>query len=137
MLSWEDDNQMRPNGTYNYSGNAGIYNEAPPDNCRFERAYALKLDFPEKPQQGMTDTFQWDDMKDTFEILSYAAEAWGKPLGIVAGTTGVTGSVNLKTMLHYDDRRYSHSRQFRSNIAAEWQYWAKILEACGLNGESQ
>jgi hypothetical protein len=27
VLSWEDDNLMRPNGTYNYSGDAGIYNE--------------------------------------------------------------------------------------------------------------
>ena len=35
---------------------------------------------------------------------------------------------NLRSApLSYDDQHYSHSRQFRSNIVAEWQYWSKVI----------
>ena len=69
-------------------------------------------------------------MKDTYEILSYAAEAWGKPLGIVPSANGFTDNVDLNALVQYNALHYSHSRQFRSNIIDEKQYWEKIKEIC-------
>ena len=30
----------------------------------------------------------------------------------------------------YDKHHYSHSRQFRLNIAAEYPYWNKVMTIC-------
>ena len=76
-------------------------------------------------------------MKDTYEILSYAAEAWGKPLGIVPSANGFTDNVDLNALVQYNALHYSHSRQFRSNIVAEWKYWEKVLGKCGLGKSSE
>jgi len=77
-------------------------------------------------------------MADTFTILSYAAEAWGKPMGIVASVAGFTNGLNLRSSsLFYNSFHYSHSRQFRSNIVDEHAYWHEVLEKCGLIQQQQ
>jgi hypothetical protein len=69
-------------------------------------------------------------MVDAFTILSYAAEAWGKPMGIVAGQINGFAPFDLgdeNGQLNYDSFHYSHSRQFRSNIIEERRYWQMVL----------
>jgi len=44
------------------------------------------------------------------------------------------GNFNLQdATLSYDEKRYSHSRQFRSNIADEDKYWENVMVHCGLS----
>lgn len=132
-FSWEDDNQMRPNISYSYHSTNDTdirdYNEDAPLCSHFMRFQ--KLYFPDKPKESQTDTFQWSDMRDTYEILSYAAEAWGEPLGIMASVDGFTEAMDLQSSpLNYDKEHYSHSRQFRSNIVAEHMYWHEVMRIC-------
>ena len=92
-------------------------------------------------------------MVDAFTILSYAAEAWGKPMGIVASVAGFTNGLNLRSSslfynnfqgspiqggdLNDDQYHDSHSRQFRSNIVDEHAYWNKVLNKCELLQQQQ
>ena len=78
-------------------------------------------------------------MADAFTILSYAAEAWGKPMGIVAGQINGFAPFDLgdeNGQLNYDSFHYSHSRQFRSSIIMEKTYWQLILSECANNSQN-
>ena len=69
-------------------------------------------------------------MVDAFTILSYAAEAWGKPLGIYAGQINGFAPFDLgdeNSQLNYDSFHYSHSWQFRTNNIEERRYWQMVL----------
>ena len=70
-------------------------------------------------------------LQDTYEILSYAARARSRALGVqpVSGFSSSRNSTNLEDF-GYDDSHYSHSRQFRSNIIDEQSYWNRIKEIC-------
>ena len=120
---------------YSYSGqSADVYDEAPPSNSVF-RHFLLKMDFPQPAGSGGSQNWTPTDMEDTFAILSYAAEAWGKPLGVMPGVTAFGAAFNLSdNNLNYNRYHYSHSRQFRSNIIAEKLYWNKVLDVC-LNNQ--
>jgi hypothetical protein len=37
----------------------------------------------------------------------------------------------------YDGQHYSHSREFRSNIAAERKFWKRVMETSGFQGNEQ
>jgi hypothetical protein len=64
------------------------------------------------------------------QIFSYCAESRSRALGQAAsGVAGFTGW-NLYTAMGYDDHHYSHSREFRSNVAAESAFWRKVSEDC-------
>ena len=39
--------------------------------------------------------------------------------------TGFEGETNLKDF-GYDKEHYSHSREFRSNIVDEWEFWKRV-----------
>ena len=82
------------------------------------------MDFPDPSQAGIN--YRFTEMRNTYEIFSYAAEAWGKPLGIMSNMINFTELYDLTSELSYDDHHYSHSRQFRSNIIAEKKYWELI-----------
>jgi hypothetical protein len=69
---------------------------------------------------------------DTFKIFSYAAEARGSAVGVQT-TMNDFITFNLQNSpLGYDNKHYSHSRQVRSNIVAEWEYWHRVMQDCGF-----
>ena len=70
-----------------------------------------------------------------FEIFSFNAESRTKALGAVlpfgaflglSSNSENTGSRDLENMFSYDNKLYSHSRQFRSNIIDEQGYWRSL-----------
>ena len=147
LLSWEDDNQMHPNTGYSYTGSTDTYDETSSGNpsAFYKTAPDIitnlpnfqKLDFPQPAVSGASNPYDIA-MVDAFTILSYAAEAWGKPMGIVASVEGFTNGLNLRSSsLFYNSFHYSHSRQFRSNIVDEHAYWHEVLEKCGLIQQQQ
>ena len=147
LLSKDDDNQMRPNTGYSYTGSPDTYDETSSGNpsAFYKTAPDIitnlpnfqKLDFPQPAVSGASNPYDIA-MVDAFTILSYAAEAWGKPMGIVASVAGFTNGLNLRSSsLFYNSFHYSHSRQFRSNIVDEHAYWHEVLEKCGLIQQQQ
>lgn len=72
-----------------------------------------------------------DFSDDTPEIFSYCAESRASALGVQTQVNGF----NLFNLhgLGYDDAHYSHSRQFRSNIVDEQDYWKQVMEDAKLS----
>jgi hypothetical protein len=120
---WCTNNMLRPVGHlgYSYTGPPDVY--VPEDIYNPEAAishfwkFSTELTFPE----------------DTHKIFSYCAEARQLPLGAIGGVTGFNASVNLETSYGFDHQHYSHSKQFRSNITAEWPYWDRVKNEASLS----
>lgn len=127
--SWEMNNKMRPDAGYDYHGNVDEYDEGLPDGDRSYFYKGIFVDFNERLRFPVpTADHATEALLDTYEIFAYAAEARGVPIGCKA-MGGIFGtSVDLNALVQYDDKHYSHSRQFRSNIVAEWPYWKQILD---------
>ena len=67
---------------------------------------------------------------ERYRIFAYCAESRSRTLGRVRyGVAGFTGW-DLESAMRYLDDHYSHSREFRSNIAAEWGFWEKVKANC-------
>ncbi len=73
---------------------------------------------------------------ERYAIFSYIVESRSRALGtqkrILSPGGREVGSLDLSTYdpLFYNEVRYAHSRQFRSNIAGEWSYWLEVMNRC-------
>jgi hypothetical protein len=120
--SWEVNNEFKPDMDYHYEGPPDAYDtSALPTPSRFY--YDSLIPFDER-MLAFTN--------DTHEIFAYAAESRGAALGIQSSVNGFTLFDLAEESLSYTRFHYSHSRQFRSNIVDEKQYWGKIVEHCSL-----
>ena len=63
---------------------------------------------------------------DKFKIFSFALESRNHALGAETSVHDFENK-NLQEW-GYDDRHYSHSKQFRSNVIEENPYWKYIYE---------
>ena len=73
------------------------------------------------------------DQRQRFLIFAYDEESRSRALGQI--TVGAFQSWNLHAAqsdggMGYDKQHYSHSREFRSNIADETRFWGKVFGAC-------
>ena len=65
-------------------------------------------------------------------VFAYCAESRSKALGQAKlGVAGFTG-FDLNATLKHDKTHYSHSREFRSNVAAEEPFWKRVFVDCGF-----
>jgi hypothetical protein len=74
-----------------------------------------------------------NDDRQRYMIFAYDMESRSRALGQTESS--VFSGWNLKNPLSsggmgYDDQHYCHSREFRSNIAAEWEFWKKVFGTC-------
>jgi len=122
--SWEWNNSARPDLSYWYAGPRDTYDtSAQSTPSRFY--YDVVPYVPPAPRDMVF-------ANDTFEIFSYAAEARGSALGVQSAMDDFS-TFNLRgAPLNYDQAHYSHSRQFRSNIVDEWEYWNTVKQDCGF-----
>jgi hypothetical protein len=122
--SWEWNNGARPDAHYHYEGPLTTYDTtATPTPSRFY--YDVVPLVPPAPRDMVFSA-------DEYEIFSYSAEARFSPLGMQPAMTDFS-TFDLRTMpVSYDTAHYSHSRQFRSNIVDEWNYWARVIFDCGF-----
>ena len=72
--------------------------------------------------------------ENRFEIFSFCLESRSRALGVVTGRVAGFGTdINLMgTSYGYNEKHYSHSRQFRSNIVDENAYWGVIFKEGGF-----
>ena len=117
-------NQRKPHGSsgYHYESAITSYDPYPSGSDRFWRD-------PWGPTGERTLVFPMD----RYEIFARCAESRALPLGQIVPTpehpvvAGFTTERDL-TDLGYDGAHYSHSKQFRSNIVDEWQFWGLAAE---------
>ncbi|MCM2264957.1 MAG: alpha/beta hydrolase [Desulfuromonadales bacterium] len=138
-LSWEDNNRYKPDESIGYdylgpvdrydypalAGNGFAYGHtegSPPDD-RF--VIERDLIFP----------------AGSHEIFSFGGESRTKAFGAVTPPETVRGpqtdlrtpgSRDLRALFKFDMKHYSHSRQFRSSVAAEQGYWQAFMTDTGL-----
>ena len=118
---WETGNEMKPDFNYWYTeGDANVDSYAPGSGDRFY--YDSVLPFDER-------TMTIPD--DRFEIFARIVESRSRALGREPSVAGFGTARNLKD-LGYNEQHYSHSREFRSNVADEWSFWDTFFQDAWL-----
>ena len=141
--SWENNNSMKPDMGFSYEGSKTTYDENGSPPSKFfvwsqtdangvvhydeDGNIIYQKDIKHFPNAGSNCEVQ--DVVDTHLIFSFIAESWATALG-VNGVNGFT-SYDLQ-LLGFNNRHYSHSRQFRSDITKERHYWEQVLVKCGI-----
>lgn len=121
LVRWELNNVLKPDGgsgyLYGYTGQTDEYEEG--------------IDqFSRGPIENPAEILSIDDERQKYQIFAYCDESRVKALGQVSLGGGFS-TWNLATSsLQYNDEHYSHSREFRSNIADEWDYWSAVMQDC-------
>ena len=68
------------------------------------------------------------NLNERYQVFSYGVESRARALGQASNSAFLTQNRNLKAdPLNYDQKHYSHSRQFRSNIVDERAYFQHII----------
>jgi hypothetical protein len=118
---WKTNNQMKPDLNYHYNEGDGDVDTYGPGDRFF---YDSPILFDERD-------LRFPD--DRYEIFARCAESRSFALGAVpTGVSGFTGERDLKSEFGYQDNHYSHSREFRSNIVDEWEYWKRVVRDFGV-----
>ena len=74
----------------------------------------------------MRETYRLPE--DTFKIFSFCARSRSLALGAVeTPINGLEGETNLQDF-GFNDKHYSHSKEFRSNIVDERPFWKKAAD---------
>ena len=123
LRSWEINNNLKPDGMppyhFQYSGSSASYTEGSDEFYRQAVIYVSA----HQTQHLMNET-------ERYRIFAYCAESRSRALGrVMGGVAGFTGW-DLESAMGYDRQHYAHSREFRSNIAAEWDFWKKVKFDC-------
>jgi len=123
LVKWELNNVLKPDGLtpylYGYTGRTDQYEEG---IDRFSRGL-------------ISDPFEIlsvDNEYQKYQIFAYCDESRVKALGQVDLEGGFSTWNLADSDLHYDNQHYSHSREFRSNIADEWEYWYSVMLDCNF-----
>lgn len=123
LALWERNNVIKPDGNagylFSYTGSEFYYSEG------VDHFFGG----PKIEEEPLSLAVEGD----RYMIFGYAAESRSRALGQTEN--GRFSGWNLETPVSlggmgYDRRHYSHSREFRSNIVAEWNFWQKVIEKC-------
>jgi pimeloyl-ACP methyl ester carboxylesterase len=147
------ENRVSAGRVFNYHNHEdyalGIWehnNNYKPDNWTpYLFSYAGSM---ENYQEGI-DHFFRGQVNNMYEVLSVANEvqrhrifayiAESRSLALGQATGGVSGFAgwDLKANMDYNSHHYSHSREFRSNVAAEFDFWRAVKIDCGFANQQQ
>lgn len=120
--AWEFNNETKPDLNYHYAdGDSNLNTYEPSAGDRFYYDSLLPLD-----ERDMT----FPDNR--YEIFARCAESRSRALGREGAVAGFAATRNLQVW-GYDGAHYSHSRQFRSNVVAEWPFWNAVVLDCNLS----
>lgn len=113
LRSWWTNNRMKPDGpTYDFTMDHG-----------FER----------DPILGGLVELHFEG--DRYEIFAYCMESRVRALGASASVNGAFAGQEVNLMaapFNYEAEHPGHSKQFRSHIQAQRQYWQRVLDRFGL-----
>lgn len=119
LNKWRLNNKLKPARVnhYNYTGRTNAYDSQAGDRFYYDRLFA----------RHDNRTLMFED--DRYEIFAFCLPSWSWPLGAEPMANSVFRfQLNLYTRLGYDKKRYSHSREFRSNIIDEWLFWFFVCD---------
>ncbi|MBQ6472372.1 MAG: alpha/beta hydrolase, partial [Victivallales bacterium] len=153
LRAWGWNNCVKPNsdtegGTFAYSGSTSYYDDGDLDANSFHRyhTYPRIIDDGSGGSTIQSETIidQWYHLDDSYDspaerywAFSYVLQSRSKPLGKCP--VALTGGVNLQGTCGFDNKHYSHSRQFRSFASDTRSYWLQVLNppsGGGRGGES-
>ncbi len=117
LKKWRISNRLKPDCAYGYEDNNGVNDDYIQNVDRFYYGYLIPF---------VDRTLFFPD--DRYEIFSFCAESRTYTLGAESESVSwFQKEINLENKLYnFDDKHYSHSRQFLSNIQKEWSYWKQI-----------
>jgi len=123
---WELDNKWKPDTAAGYGfgyGGPSITNyDVTESATATNRFYQWWLSI-----EGLSITNN-ADLRTRYEVFSYCAESRLRALGQASSPGFPHMNRNLETVpLNYDDKHYSHSREFRSNITRERAFFEYIM----------
>jgi len=123
--TWEYNNLTRPDGSegYGYQGDLETYPPTPP-------AVGFYQDSKVIPLAGERRFLQLP--RDSFEAFSFCAQSRTRALGAVRDADSVFDAAVDLFSFGYNEKRYSHSRQFRSDIIVEQNYWSRLVDDMSL-----
>lgn len=120
--AWQLNNEMKPDLNYwntDTDSNTDSYRPASGDRFSFNNVLM--------PSDARTLTIP----DDRFEIFARIVESRSRALGREESVSGFGMTRNLQD-LGYDSSHYSHSREFRSNVATEWPFWSRFFRDAQL-----
>ncbi len=140
LPAWEFNNRTRPDDSigYDYVGGIDVYPAQPSPGEGF-----VKHDYESAPAMAEMTSLGTRDLRfpaDRYEIFAFGAQSRAKALGAVqAPAVFSPQSKDLSALFGFDEKDYSHSRQFKSNIGKEIGYWSAFVDDADLIllGDSQ
>jgi hypothetical protein len=120
---WELGNMLKPDGFFSYFYDGAI------DEYVQGRDRFFKIENPNSstPRDLILE-------QDRYEIFAFCAESRSKALGAIVGENRFAdfNDFNLQNApLNYNNKHYSHSKQFRSNIINQWPFWQRVYTSFG------
>ena len=123
LKKWCLNNNLKPDGAspyhFQYSGSLTNYTEGTDEFYRQSVIYVS----PHQTQHLMDET-------ERYRIFAYCAESRSCALGQATNMVSGITEWDLHSGMGYDWQHYSHSREFRSNVAAENTFWLKVTDDC-------
>jgi len=116
LIWWRDTNILRPNNLkgFHYSEGDSNLNTYYPDLGDAFKQNLTKLSLSKQ--------------KERYKIFAQCSESRSLTLGATTGNVnGFSGYFDLSKNIGYTGQHYSHSREFRSNIIDENQFWAEVF----------
>ena len=121
LRKWEINNSLKPDNVipyyFWYYGSIAQYEEG---IDRFVRGM----------DNAIWSEYSVNNDRELWVILSYIAESRSKALGQTAVNIDQFGARDLKSEMLYDDEHYSHSKEFRSSIPEQWDFWKQVVPDC-------
>lgn len=138
-FSWEVNNRYKPDESigYDYLGAVSQYEYPSVPGTAF--VFGHREGSPPDDQFVIDRSLEFPS--ERHEIFSFGGESRTKAFGaVIPPATVLTsnpdiraqGSRDLRSMFGFDKNHYSHSRQFRSSVAAEQGYWQAFMTDTGL-----
>ncbi len=114
---WIFDQQLKPDGTLSYFWSTSRFPAS--GFYRVQNGWAYDLNFP----------------NDAHEIFAFGAEPRSFALGASTRVAGFFSGqeLNLETTFEFGRTHNFHSKQFRSTIALQWEFWKQVRLNFELN----
>ena len=126
---WELDAVSRPDNWtplfFNYTGRINQYDETQ------DHFYRWLGDDPNgNPiHDNLSVSVEWQ----RYEIFAYCEQSRVRALGAVENVSNFQDYDLRSSPLNYNATHYSHSREFRSNIIDEKEYWKQVSKDCAFS----
>jgi len=119
LARWETNNNLKPTGFLYLFGYKGSITSYTPGDDHFFRGEI----------NNFYETYEpTGDLYNRATIFSYIAESRSKTLGQLNSTPFIP--IDLHNQMGYGADHYSHSKEFRSNLPQQNDFWVSVFNDC-------